>query len=148
MINEEKVILMTKASLYEEKEKKRNLKIIGYFKHDYLSVQLLTGWFFATLCFVLGAALWGVCHLEYFLENLHKMDIKSFGLTVLVLYVLVVAVYLCILYGVYSLRYSRARHSVGRYMQILKKISRIYAKEEAGSISGTTNGGEKHDSFT
>ena len=53
MINEEKVILMTQASLYENKEKKRNLKITRYFRHDYISVQLLAGWFFVTLCFLL-----------------------------------------------------------------------------------------------
>ena len=45
MINEEKVILMTRASLYEEKQKKKALKISKYFRHDYISLQLLTGWF-------------------------------------------------------------------------------------------------------
>ena len=41
MINEEKVILMTRASLYEEKQKKKALKISKYFRHDYISLQLL-----------------------------------------------------------------------------------------------------------
>ena len=46
MINEEKVVLMTKASLCEAKETKKKLKIAGYFRHDYISLQLLSGWFF------------------------------------------------------------------------------------------------------
>ena len=142
MINEEKVILMTKASLYEEKQKKKALKISKYFRHDYISLQLLTGWFFMTISFALCVALWAVCNMEYLLNNLHKMDLKSFGLTILVLYVLAVAVYSCLLYGICSYRYSQARRSVGGYAQILKKISDIYAKEES------TDGGENHDSIT
>ncbi len=143
MINEEKVILMTKASLYENKEKKRNLKIMKYFRHDYISVQLLTGWFFGTLCFLLGAVLWGACHMEYLMENLHKMDIQGFGMTVLALYVVIMVVYLCILYGVFSYRYSQARRSVAGYMQTLQKISYIYEKEDSGETADHTDGGEE-----
>lgn len=148
MINEEKVILMTRASLYEEKQKKKALKISKYFRHDYISLQLLAGWFFATISFILCAALWAVCHMEYLLNNIHKMDLKSFGLTILVLYVLTVAVYSCLLYGICSYRYSQARRSVGSYAQTLKKISDIYEKEESSAGAEKIDGGEKHDSIT
>lgn len=143
MINEEKVILMTQASLYENKEKKRNLKITRYFRHDYISVQLLAGWFFVTLCFLLVAVLWGACHMEYLMENLHKMDIQGFGLTVLAFYVVTVMVYLSVLYGVSSYRYSRAKRSVSEYMQTLQKISDIYEKEDSGETTEDTDGGRE-----
>ena len=143
MINEEKVILMTQASLYENKEKKRNLKITRYFRHDYISVQLLAGWFFVTLCFLLAAVLWGACHMEYLMENLHKMDIQSFGLLVLAFYVVTVVVYLSVLYGVSSYRYSRAKRSVSEYMQTLQKISDIYEKEDSGETTEDTDGGKE-----
>ena len=86
MINEEKVVLMTKASLCEAKETKKKLKIAGYFRHDYISLQLLSGWFFATVSFGLCAALWAFCNMEYLLDNLHKMDLRNFGLTWILLY--------------------------------------------------------------
>ena len=145
MINEEKVILMTQASLYENKEKKRNLKITRYFRHDYISVQLLAGWFFVTLCFLLAAVLWGACHMhmEYLMENLHKMDIQGFGLLVLAFYVVTVVVYLSVLYGVSSYRYSRAKRSVSEYMQTLQKISDIYEKEDSGETTEDTDGGKE-----
>ena len=41
MINEEKVILMTHASLYENGEGKKQMKIADYYRHDYISVRLL-----------------------------------------------------------------------------------------------------------
>ena len=143
MINEEKVILMTRASLYEEKQKKKALKISKYFRHDYISVQLLAGWFFVTLCFLLAAVLWGACHMEYLMENLHKMDIQGFGLTVLALYVVTVVVYSGTLYGVSSYRYSRAKRSVSGYMQTLQKISDIYEKEDSGETAEDTDGGKE-----
>ena len=143
MINEEKVILMTRASLYEEKQKKKALKISKYFRHDYISVQLLAGWFFVTLCFLLAAVLWGACHMEYLMENLHKMDIQGFGLLVLAFYVVTVVVYLSVLYGVSSYRYSRAKRSVSEYMQTLQKISDIYEKEDSGETTEDTDGGKE-----
>ena len=148
MINEEKVILMTKASLYEEKKGKEKLKIMNYFRHDYISLQMLYGWFFMTVSFVLCTALWGACHMEYLMDNLHKMDLKSFGLTVMFLYVLVVAVYLCILYGVCSYRYYTAKKSVSSYAQSLRKISDIYAQERKRGASGVVMEDKKHDNFT
>lgn len=86
--------------------------------------------------------------MEYLLNNLHKMDLKSFGLTVMFLYVLVVAVYLCILYGVCSYRYYTAKKSVSSYAQSLRKISDIYAQERKRGASGVVMEDKKHDNFT
>lgn len=148
MINEEKVILMTRASLYEKKAGKEKMKIMGYFRHDYISLKLLYGWFFATVSYVLCAALWGACHMEYLLDNLHKMDLKDLGLTFLFIYVLTIAVYCCILYGVYSYRYYTAKRSVGTYAQTLRKISDIYAQEDKRPASGSLTEETRHESIT
>lgn len=148
MINEEKVILMTRASLYEKKEGKKKLKMIRYFRHDYISLQMLAGWFFVTISFLLCAALWGACNMEYLLDNIHKMDLKSFGWTVLTLYVFVIVTYICLLYAVCSYRYYTAKKSVSAYAQTLRKILDIYAQEEKNPASGTKAEGRKNGSFT
>lgn len=147
MINESKVILMTRASLYEEKKGKEKLKISRYFRHDYISLQILWGWFFVTVSFALLAALWGACNMEYLLNNIHKMDLKQFGLTVIVLYVFTVAVYSCILYGVCSYRYYKAKKSVNTYAHILREISDIYAQEKKHTAPDAAME-ENHDKFT
>ena len=136
MINEEKVILMTKASLYESKEMKKKLKIAGYFRHDYIILQILYGWFFATVSFVLCAALWAFCNMEYLLDNLHKMDLREFALVWVLLYVCAVAIYLCILYGVCALRYQAARKIAVSYGQLLHGILKVYEQEEKNPASG------------
>ena len=135
MINEEKVILMTKASLYEEKKGKEKLKIMNYFRHDYISLQMLYGWFFMTVSFVLCTALWGACHMEYLMDNLHKMDLKQFGMTVLFIYAMVTGIYVCILYIVCAYRYYEAKKSVGSYANTLRKISDIYVRENKHTVS-------------
>lgn len=148
MINEEKVILMTRASLYEERERKKELKISKYYRHDYISLHLLYGWFFATVSFALCVALWGACNMEYLLDNLHKMDLKSFGMSLLLFYVLTVAVYICLLYGVYAYRYHMAKRSVSGYAHTLRKISAIYAQEDKNAASDALTEDMKHDSIT
>lgn len=139
---------MTRASLYEDRERKKKLKVSNYFRHDYISLQLLVGWFFATICFGLGISLWGACNMEYLMENLHKMDLKSFGMTVLLFYVFTVAVYLCILYALYAYRYYEAQKSVNAYSHTLHKILGVYAKEEKRTVQGALTEEEKHDSIT
>ena len=86
--------------------------------------------------------------MEYLLDNLHKMDLRSFGLTILTVYVLVVAVYCCILYGLCSYRYYTAKKSVSSYAQSLRKISDIYAQERKRGVSGAVMEDKKHDNFT
>ena len=82
MINEEKVILMTHASLYENGEGKKQMKIADYYRHDYISVRLLLGWFWGTVGFAAMLALWVFCKMEYLMENLHNMDLKGFATTI------------------------------------------------------------------
>jgi len=144
MINEEKVILMTKAALYEEKERKRKLNIVKYAQYDYISLQVLSGWIFATISFFLCLLLWGACKMEYLMDNLHKMDLKSFGFTLLLIYLCIILAYSCILVGVSVYRYHNAKKSVGHYLQILRKISNIYVYDEKGtSRDSSDRGGRK-----
>lgn len=143
MINEEKVILMTRASIYETKSGKEKLNITRYFRHDYISLQILYGWFFGTVSFALCAVLWGVYKMEYLMENLHKMDLQGFAAKAMLLYALTVGVYLCILYGVCAYRYHMAKKSVTTYERTLRKLSDIYVREEKGAALGRSDGGEE-----
>ena len=118
MINEEKVILMTHASLYENGEGKKQMKIADYYRHDYISVRLLLGWFWGTVGFVAMLALWVFCKMEYLMENLH------------------------------SFRYQAAKKSVGAYSHTLQKISGIYAKEEKMKDAGSLTEEMDHDGTT
>ena len=148
MINEEKVILMTHASLYENGEGKKQMKLADYYRHDYISVNLLIGWFWGTVGFAAVLALWVFCKMEYLMENLHNMDLKGFATTIVVLYVTAMVIYSGFLYGVYSFRYQEAKKSVGEYSHTLHKISRIYAKEEKMKNAESLTEEMNHDGTT
>lgn len=148
MINEEKVILMTRASRFETKEAQKKLKAQQYFRHDYISLQLLYGWVFVTLCYVLGVALWAGCRLEYLMDNLHKMDLQGLGATLTTIYIVVTLAYLCLLYLVYHRRYRMAGKDVSEYVHILKKITDIYDGEERMAQPDSRTKETEHGSTT
>ena len=49
MVNEKKIRLMTQLSRYEENDGKEDLKIMKYYRSDYLGVALLKNFFLTTL---------------------------------------------------------------------------------------------------
>lgn len=145
MINEEKVKLMTKAAIFEQKEKKKSLQTTSFFQYDYISLELIKGWFFSSVVYVILAAFWVVCNMEELLDNLHKMDLKAFGMKAVLAYVAVVLIYLCILYVLYSYRYFMAKRRVNTYTHMLNSISNIYKGEEKEEKADVSMEEIRHD---
>ena len=126
MINEERVILMTKLASYEEQEGKRNMKIVNFFRSDYIALQVLKSLFSATIAFALLFAVYLFYDLEVFMQDIYKMDLISFAKKVLMYYGVSVIVYGVISYFVCAYRYSKARRSLRTYQQNLKKLRSLY----------------------
>jgi len=126
MINEEKVILMTKMASYEEHEGKESMKIYNYFREDYIALQVLKSVFCATIAFGLIFALYIFYDFEVFMQDIYKVDLVSYAKTVLTYYGITVVVYGAICYGVCAYRYSKARRSLKLYYQNLKKLNSLY----------------------
>ena len=126
MINEERVILMTKLASFEANEGKRASKISRYFRGDYVSVHLLKGWISITIVYVLLVALNILYDFETFMGNLYKMDYMAFAKEVIMWYIIFTVVYLVAVYITYTYRYMKARKSLKRYSQNLKKLGSMY----------------------
>lgn len=126
MIKKERVILMTKLASYEENEGKKANKISRYFRGDYISVHLLKSWVCMTMVYALLVGLSILYDLESFMENLYRMDYLSFAEKIIKGYVVVTAVYLVAVYIAYAYRYRKARKSLKRYSQNLKKLGSMY----------------------
>ncbi|MBO4376712.1 MAG: hypothetical protein IKY04_08310 [Lachnospiraceae bacterium] len=129
MINEERVILMTRMASYEAGEGKKNIKIGDYFRADYLSKQLLKSLVFSTISFVLGLALYVFYSFENLLENVYKLDLLAEGKKLLTGYIALVVAYGLITYIVYAFRYRNARKNLKTYYGNLKKLSNMYQEE-------------------
>lgn len=126
MLNEEKVILMTKMASYEEHEGKKNMKIGNYFRSDYIAVQVLKSIFCATVAFALIFVLFIFYDFEVFMQDIYKMDLVSFAKTILMYYGITVVAYGAVSYGICTYRYAKAKKSLKLYYQNLKKLNSLY----------------------
>lgn len=128
MINEEKVILMTRMASYEEHEGKKDISIIHYFRGDYIGFQVLKSVIAATISFFVLFAVYLFYNFEELMQNVYQMDLLAFGKNVIILYLCTVGAYAVISYVMFASRYSRARKSLKHYYDNLKKLSGMYEK--------------------
>lgn len=126
MINEERVILMTKLASYEANEGKKNVAIGSYFRSDYIGWQVLKSIISATIAFAVVFAVYIFYDFELFMTDIYKMDLLEFATTILTYYLVTVGVYAVISYIVYAYRYSRAQKSLRLFQQNLKKLAIMY----------------------
>lgn len=126
MLNEKKVILMTKLASYENTEGKRNLKIGNYFRSDYISLQLIKSVIFGTIAFLLMFGLYILYDLENFMMDIYKTDLLRFAKDVLLSYAGFIVVYGVITYIVYFVKYRKARKSLKCYYHNLKNLDSRY----------------------
>ncbi len=130
MLNEERVILMTKMEVYEENEGKRNVQIGNYFRGDYISLHILRSVISGTIAFGILFALYLFYDFEVFMENIYEIDLMDFVRRVLIAYGGMIVIYGLISYMVYSYRYSKAKKSLKKYYANLKKLNSLYNNEQ------------------
>lgn len=130
MLNEERVILMTKLASYENGEGKKDKAVGNFFRSDYVGVQVLWSIVSAAISFVIVFALYILYDFETFMGDIYKMDLFVFAQNVLVWFLVVVLGYALISYVVYSVRYTKARKSQKNYYNNLKKLSSMYDERE------------------
>ena len=129
MLNEERIKLMTKMAAYEANEGKKNVAIGNYFRGDYIGLQVIKSIISATLAFLIVFGLFIFYYFEVFMSDIYKMDLLGFGKTVVIVYLIFVAVYALISYMIYTYRYTKARKSLKMYYNNLKKLAYLYDKE-------------------
>lgn len=122
MVNEEKVLRMTKMAVYEEKQGKKDRAVAGYFRSDYISVQMILSFLVITAAFFAGAAAYICFHFEALFEDIYSMDLMGIGRTVITLYLAVMLSYLALTWLVYAVRYRRARKRLNILWEYLDRL--------------------------
>ena len=127
MVNENKVILMTKIASYEAHEGKKYLAIGRYFRGDYISLQLLKSLISGTLAFLVAVGMSVLYDMEAFMKNFYQTSdmiqlIKEMGIK----YLILMGIYMLISYVVAAYQYNRSRQSLKTYYGNLKKLSKYY----------------------
>ncbi|MDE5910489.1 MAG: hypothetical protein K2H52_17435 [Lachnospiraceae bacterium] len=128
MINEEKVILMTKLASYESNEGKKDIRTVNYFRGDYIGFQVLKSVIAATISFFALFAVYAFYNFEQLMQDVYKMDLLEYGKSIVVLYLCAVGGYGVISYILYNIKYSKAKNSLKHYYNNLKRLSSMYDK--------------------
>lgn len=129
MINEQRVILMTRLASYEKGEGRRNVKIGNYFRSDYIAIQVLKAVISATLAFGIVFAMYILYDFEAFMLDLYKIDLFAFARNVIIYYAAFVLGYGILTYIVCTWRYARAKKSLRIYYHNLKKLGNMYNEQ-------------------
>lgn len=130
MLNEERIILMTKLASYESGEGKKNAAIGSYFRSDYIGMQVVKSVIYATIAFFIMFGLYILYDFEVFMAEIYKMDLFEFAKGVLKFYGIIVAGFAVVTYIVYAYRYSKAQKSLKNYYNNLKKLASMYDKNK------------------
>lgn len=126
MLNEERVKLMTRMASYENKEGRNNMNIGHYFRSDYIGIQVLKAVISATIAFGICLAMYMLYDFEGFMQDVYKMDLLQFAKQILLTYVIAVVGYGVMAYIIYSARYKKAKKSLKKYYNNLRKLSSLY----------------------
>ena len=126
MLNEERIILMTKMASYEANEGKKNVAIGSYFRGDYIGWQVLKSIISATIAFVVVFGMYIYYDFEVFMLDIYKMDVLAFVKRILSMYLWTTGIYAVIAFVVYAVRYSRAMRSLKLYHMNLRRLMNMY----------------------
>ena len=126
MLNEKRIILMTKMASYEANEGKKNVSIGSYFRTDYIGWQVLKSIISASIAFVVVFGMYIFYNFEMFMTDIYKMDLLGFAKHILSLYLWTIGIYAVVSYIVYTVRYTRAVKSLRVYQMNLRKLSDMY----------------------
>ncbi|HKM35110.1 MAG TPA: hypothetical protein VJY54_10265 [Lachnospiraceae bacterium] len=128
MLNEERIILMTKLASYEAGEGKRNTAVGSYFRSDYIGLQVIKSAISATVTFMIFIALFVLYDFEAFMLDIYRMDLFVFAKNILLLYGGVVISFSLLTYVIYAYRYNKTKKSLKNYYNNLRKLSSLYEK--------------------
>lgn len=126
MLNEERVILMTRLASYEAGEGKQNVAIGKYFRSDYIRMQTIKSIIYATITFFIVVALILLVDFEAFMGDVYQTDLLEYAKGILFWYLAFVGTYGVISFVVYSVRYRKARKNLKLYFNNLKRLSEMY----------------------
>lgn len=126
MLNEKRIILMTKMASYEANEGRKNVAIGSYFRSDYIGWQVLKSIISASIAFIVVFGMYIFYDFEVFMTDIYKMDLLGFARYILEQYLWTVGLYAVISYIVYTMRYSRAVKSLKVYQMNLRRLAEMY----------------------
>ncbi|MFI3201707.1 MAG: hypothetical protein R3Y54_09320 [Eubacteriales bacterium] len=129
MLNEKKIISMTKMAVFEATEGKKNIAIGNYFKSDYILWQLIKCFVGATISFGICLGIYALYDFEMLMQDIYKMDMLLFAQDLIKKYLVLVVTYLFFSYLYYMIKFEKVRGSLRAYYSSLNELIKLYKVE-------------------
>lgn len=130
MLNNEKIRVMTKLALYEQKEGKEDIKMSKYYRTDYVRFEVLKTVVNITIGYALILIMIGIYKAEYLISNAVTLNFPRIGQYILGFYIIIMTIYVVSSIIGYSLKYDKSRKSLGKYYKVLKRLINICNEED------------------
>ena len=120
MVDREKVLRMTKMASYEEHGGKKDMAVAGYFRNDYIGMQLIISFVVVTFAFLAAFGAWLCFNFTEVMESIYSMF----------LYLIVLLSYLAVTWAIYLIRYAKARKRLNLFLAYLNDLDGKEEEEE------------------
>ena len=129
MLNNEKIILMTKLALYEQGEGKKKIPIGKYFKSDFVGMRMLGSFVYITIAYIICMALWFLASSDKIIKEITKNGVTKTVIVLAIIYIAAVLIYMFICYIYFTYQFKNVRKSLKEYNSGLNKLHKIQEKE-------------------
>lgn len=130
MVDENRVKLMTKLTIYEDKQMHKAIAMSRFYKRDYVRSNVLRTWFATTVVYWSVFAAYIYMHFEDVLAKINEYDYFDIMYRLLAGYAFFCAIYFVFSSLVYGYRYEKAKQGLAEYNGNLKRLIAIDSGEE------------------
>lgn len=130
MVNEKKVRLMTRISIFEKNSRDREMVMSRYFIKDYVKYKGIQTVISSTICYWLAVGVYLYLDFEQFLNDFVESDYYEILKAVIVRYLIFCIIMYIFSFVVHSIKYMLSRKKILSYNRNLTRLARYYDKEE------------------
>ena len=130
MINTQRVYLMTRAAIFEDKEQNGALKIVSYRRQDYILYHMLFIMLSVTGAYAIlvGAVLFMII-MAYESLVLKTAQMVLILIAIILGYIIVLIAYYMISHKYYGEKHVKARQDVMKYLAVLRQLRELQEEE-------------------
>ena len=131
MLNQEKIRMMARLSIFEKREGRDVPRISRYYKADYISNRILRAALHYSLCFLLVASFVLLLKINMIFESLNPDFLLSLGRGILLLYLLGLSAAVVAAAALSANYYDRIQRLGDRYLDELERLLELEEAEDA-----------------
>lgn len=126
MLNREKIRMMCALSRFEKTRGEEEIRVLEYYKFDYLMRNIAFSFIRYTLCFLLCVAVYIGFNTSSLFYSINLSGITGLIGKLVIIYFIGLIAYLAITWAVYSVRYNRADEDIEEFASGLRKFDRRF----------------------